>query len=135
MSLRSRCQWNWDWNSAPLSVWTTWMRKGSRRTTSSMNRMAVAWLQASSILSTRTRVQSSIAVELIQARPGTRDAFQELHIDLQTVPWLGFLVALPALLVRPMLLVGRQAGHAVAHQNAMHRGHGQRHLVESLQVV
>jgi hypothetical protein len=26
----SRCQWNWDWNPARLSVWTVSTRKGSR---------------------------------------------------------------------------------------------------------
>jgi len=46
----------------PLSVCTTRTRNGKRRKTSSMKRMAVAWLQASKTLRTRMRVQSSMAV-------------------------------------------------------------------------
>ena len=51
--------------------------------------------------------------ELIEALSGARDPLEELHVHLQAVARLRLLVSLPALPVRPVLLIGRQPVHAV----------------------
>src|SRR5688572_5482541 len=61
--------------------------------------------------------------ELIQAAAGARDAFEELDVHLRPMAGLGFLVALPALLVGTMLLVRGQPAQAVTHEDQM-RGPG-----------
>jgi hypothetical protein len=63
--------------------------------------------------------------ELVEARPRARNALEEFHVDLQPVSWLGFLVALPAFGVGPMLLISRQSIQVVTRQDAVHRRHGQ----------
>ena len=45
--------------------------------------------------------------ELIQALLGAGNALKELHVQLETVPWLRLLVAFPAHPVRPVLQIGR----------------------------
>ncbi len=45
--------------------------------------------------------------ELIKALLGPWDTLKELQVHLQAVTGLGLLIALPALTVRPVLLVGR----------------------------
>ena len=47
---------------------------------------------------------------------------------------LRLLVALPALAVRLVLLIRREPRHAMPRQDAMHRGHRDRDLVEATQV-
>jgi hypothetical protein len=49
-------------------------------------------------------------------------------------PGLRLLVALPALAIRPVLLIRRKPRHAVPRQDAMHRRHRDSDLVEPLQV-
>ena len=85
-----------------------------------MNRMAVGLVAAVVDLEHPDAGAVVDGRELIQAPPGTRDALEELDVHLQPVAWLGLLVALPALFVRPMLLVGRQPGEAVAFEDPMH---------------
>src|SRR5919108_2080091 len=51
------------------------------------------------------------------------------------MPRLWLLVALPALHVRPIFLVGRQPVHPVLAQNAMHRRSGHAHLMKASQIV
>src|SRR5262245_18292449 len=46
--------------------------------------------------------------ELVQPFPSPRDPLKELDIDLQTMPGLRLLVALPPFAMRPMLPIGRQ---------------------------
>ena len=58
--------------------------------------------------------------ELIQPFPRSWDALKELHVHLQAVPRLGFLVAFPALTVRLVLLIGWQPAHAVLDQDPVH---------------
>ena len=79
------------------------------------------------------RVQSS-GGELIETLPGSRDAFEELHVHLETEAGLRLLVPLPALRVRAMLLIGRQPAHPVSAQNAMHRRRCDGEAVKALQV-
>src|SRR5215208_5350973 len=43
--------------------------------------------------------------ELIQPLASAGDSLEELHVHLQAMAGLGLLVALPALLVRPVLLI------------------------------
>ena len=45
--------------------------------------------------------------ELVELLAGAWDSLEELHIHLQAVPGLGFLVSLPTFSVRLMLLIGR----------------------------
>ena len=52
--------------------------------------------------------------ELIEPPSRAGDALEEFHIELQSVTRLRFLVALPALPMRLMLLVRRQAMHPVS---------------------
>jgi hypothetical protein len=72
--------------------------------------------------------------ELIQAPARARNPLEELHVQLQPVPRLRLLVTLPACAVRPVLLIGREPRHAVPRQDAVHRGHRDRDLVEARQV-
>ena len=72
--------------------------------------------------------------ELIEPFSCPRNPLQELHIHLQAVPRLGFLVALPALTVRLVLLVSRQPAHVVLDQDSMHSRTSDLHLVEAVQV-
>jgi hypothetical protein len=74
------------------------IRNGSRRRTSSINWIVVAFAavvdlehpNAGAIVDGR---------ELVEAPPAARDAFEKLDVDLQPIAGLGILVALPALLV------------------------------------
>ena len=73
--------------------------------------------------------------ELIETFLRARDALEELHIQLEPETGLCLLVALPALRVRPILLVRWKPVYPVTQEDAMHRRHGQRLLVKSAQVV
>src|SRR4030095_13951469 len=73
--------------------------------------------------------------ELIEAPARARDPLEKLDVDLQTMPRLRFLVARPAVRVPAVLLVRWQPVHAVPLQNAMHRGAGHRHAVETCEIV
>ena len=59
--------------------------------------------------------------ELKQPFLGARDPLEEFHVHLQPVTWLRLLTPLPSLLVRLVLLIGRQPAHPVSAENAMHR--------------
>ena len=72
--------------------------------------------------------------ELKQPSPSAGDPLEELHVNLKAMPWRDLLVPLPASAVRPMLLIGRQATHAVACQDAMDRGSCDPDLVKSVEV-
>jgi hypothetical protein len=72
--------------------------------------------------------------ELIEAAARSGDALQKLHVQLQAVPRLRLLVALPAPAVRLVLLIGRQPAHAVPRQDAMDGRDGDGNPVEPLQV-
>jgi hypothetical protein len=63
------------------------------------------------------------------------DGAEELHVQLQPVAGERFLIALPALPLRLMLLMGREAVHPVSAENAVHRGARHRDLVKSLQII
>jgi hypothetical protein len=58
--------------------------------------------------------------ELKEPLPGPWNALEELHVQLQPVAGLGFLIPLPALFMRPMLLIRRQPAHAVGAEHPMH---------------
>ena len=73
--------------------------------------------------------------ELIEPLAGTGDALEELHVQLQAVTGLGFFVALPPFRLRPILLIGGQPVHAMPHQDAVHRGHGEGLLMKAPEVV
>jgi hypothetical protein len=62
--------------------------------------------------------------ELIQPSVRSRDSLQELHIELQPMPRLRFLVPLPSFAVRLMLLIRWQPVYSMPLQDAMHRGAG-----------
>jgi hypothetical protein len=72
--------------------------------------------------------------ELKQPAPSAGNALEELHVHLKAMPWRDLLVSLPPSAVRPMLLIGRQATHAVAFQNAMNGRTGDPDLVKSVKV-
>ena len=65
---------------------------------------------ASYTFNTRMRVQSSIAVNWYSRFPVPGFA-RGIHVHLEAVPGLRLLVSLPALPVRPVLLIRRQAVH------------------------
>ena len=73
--------------------------------------------------------------ELIQALLSAWDPLEELHIQLQPMSGLRLLIALPGLTLPLMLLIGRQMPQSVTNQDAMHRGAGNLHLVEPLQII
>ncbi len=56
--------------------------------------------------------------ELIQALSAARNAFEKLHIHLQAMPGLRFLVALPSQSMGPMLLIGGKPTQSVLAQDA-----------------
>jgi hypothetical protein len=60
---------------------------------------------------------------------------EELHVELQPMPRLRLLVALPPLRVRPVLLIRRQAAHAVPYEDAVHRADRHADLVKPLQIA
>ena len=72
--------------------------------------------------------------ELIEAGPGAWDPLEKLHVELQPVPGLGLLVALPSLARNSALAMGRQVIESVANQGAVHRGARDLELVKSSQV-
>src|SRR5262245_16612284 len=72
--------------------------------------------------------------ELIQAAPGPRDPLKELHVQLQAVTGLRFLIALPALTVPLVLLIRREPRHAMPRQDAVYRGTCDGNLMEAMQV-
>jgi hypothetical protein len=72
--------------------------------------------------------------ELIEPPSRTGDALQEFHIELQSVPGLRFLIALPTLPVRLMFLIGGQAMHPVSLEDSMCRGARDRKAMEPVQV-
>src|SRR4026208_388985 len=72
--------------------------------------------------------------ELIEPLAGPGDALEELHVQRQAVPRLGLLVASPALMVRLVLLIGRQPAQAVLAQDPVHGGAGNPHLMKALEV-
>src|SRR4029450_11500722 len=73
--------------------------------------------------------------ELIQSRARAGDALEELHVQLESVTWLRLFVTRPAGSVGPILLVARQAAHAMLAQNAVDGGRRDRHGMKALQVV
>ena len=70
--------------------------------------------------------------ELVEALPRAWYALQELHIQLYTVTGLSFLVALPALLMRLVVLVSGEAPHTVSFKQAMNRRYSYGYLVITL---
>ena len=72
--------------------------------------------------------------ELIEppARPG--NSFQELHIELQSVTRQWLLIALPPFPVRSVFLIRRQTVQAMPLEDAMHRGHRDRDVMEPEQI-
>src|SRR5690606_20143836 len=73
--------------------------------------------------------------ELIEPLARPRDALEELHVHLQSMTGLRLLVALPALLMGLVLLVVWQPAHTVLDEDPVHRGAGDLHLVEALEVI
>jgi len=96
--------------------------------------MAVRWLHASCLEYADARAVVD-GGELIEPLSSPRDAFQELHVHLQPMPRLGFLVAFPPLAVRLVLLIRRQAIQAVLAQDPVHGRASDRHLVKASEVV
>jgi hypothetical protein len=110
-------------------------RKGSRLMTSSTNRIAeglIAGIIDFKHPDSRTVIDGC---ELIQALSGACNALEELHVQLQAVPGLWLLVALPGSPRGPTLLVGWQAVYPVADQDAVHRGAGDAYAVKATQIV
>jgi hypothetical protein len=71
---------------------------------------------------------------LVEARLGVGNPLETLHVELQTVPRLRFLVPLPAFAVWPVLLIGREPIQAVSRQDAMHGGRGDHQAMKALYV-
>src|SRR5918992_3177220 len=120
MSSDCRCQWKCDWNSAPLSVCTTWTRNGRRRSTSLTKRIAVPWFVDFQHPNARAVIDRG---ELIQSLPCPRDPLEEFNVHLKPMPRLRLLVPLPALGVGTMLLTPGQPVHPVPRQDAVDGRH------------
>src|SRR5581483_2141797 len=73
--------------------------------------------------------------ELVQTLLRAGDPLEELNVQLQAMPGLRLLVALPSASPGPMLLIGRQPVQAVANQDAVHRRACEAHLVKALQII
>jgi hypothetical protein len=78
---------------------------------------------------TRAIVDNSELIESF-SRPG--NTFQKLHVHLQAVARLGFLVPFPPFSMRLVFLIGRQPSHFVLHQDPMYSRAGNLHLVEAM---
>lgn len=70
--------------------------------------------------------------ELIQPFPGAGDSLEEFHVHLEAMSGLWLFVALPALLVWPVLLIRRQPIHPMLAEDAMDGRPRHQHLVKSL---
>jgi len=73
--------------------------------------------------------------ELIEPFPCARNALEEFHVHLQSVARLRLLIPLPALRMRPILLIRRQPVQPVPHEDAMHGRHGHGQVMKALQIV
>jgi hypothetical protein len=72
--------------------------------------------------------------ELKQSPACAGNPLEELHVDLQAMPWRELLVSLPAFAIRPMLLICWQTIHPVSLQDAMDRGACDQDLMKAMQV-
>ena len=72
--------------------------------------------------------------ELKQPSACTGNALEELHVDLQVMPRGELLISLPALAVRPVLLIRRQTIHPVSLQNPMHRRSCDQDLMKAMEI-
>jgi hypothetical protein len=72
--------------------------------------------------------------ELVEPRLPARNPLEELHIQLQAMAWLWLLVALPALAVGPVPLIGGEPIQPVPRQDAMHGGRRKRLAMKARQV-
>ena len=58
--------------------------------------------------------------ELIQSLARAGNALEELDVQLEPMAWPWFLIPLPTLAMRPMLLVRGEPVHPVTFENAVH---------------
>jgi hypothetical protein len=73
--------------------------------------------------------------ELIQPSARAGDSPEKIDVHLQPVARLRFLVSLPALSLRAVLLIRREPAHAMLSQDSMHGGGRDRYPMKSLEIL
>ena len=119
---RSRtCQWNFDWNSEPLSVWTASTWKGE------FLEDVIEELDGGELVVLRIdpqHTQSGAVVDccvlVVLFLSGASDGFDGLDVDLDLMARQRLLVAFPTAIVGLVSLVRRQTVHVEALRDSPH---------------